>query len=508
MPCLRLDAHPPVSEAELPEAVAREWVAGPDGKMRRRVDNAAPAAKSHRAEAAAQPAAPQPSTALVVAGGAGGASSSRALTVNQAAVAASEAAVAKLQKAKSSSAAEMAAFNAAFTRAKPTKLFQKSPVPAESEGGVPVAPASDDRSPAEAKKAPDTAKGPARAPSPVVELDPAVDHLGRGFIHCSTEAARGGARRAAPPTKLVHVFRGHSAGVQALAWFPGTAHLLLSCDLQGEVMLWDVLGHRRRVARYHGHDAPVRSISFAADGLKLSTSCANGFVREWDTETGQVINTFASRGNVAIGQHAYHPAATRMHSIFVGAGNAVTQYDTRAAPTTVARDYEAHNEPVIHLGFLDNHHFATTSEDKTMRTWDVDSSVTVQDFAGAARHASPHFAVCPATGKIAAQGLDNKVRFFTPLKSPGKYREVADRVCSGHSVSGSSCKVAFSPDGQFVSSGDVKGELHVWNAETTEPVKHFRAHSKPLNAHLWHPTDMAKVVTAGWDGAIKMFVAA
>jgi pre-mRNA-processing factor 17 len=340
-------------------------------------------------------------------------------------------------------------------------------------------------------------------------MDESVDHLGRGFMHFSAEAAaRPTSKQAAPPTKLVHVFRGHKAGVQAIEWFPGTAHLLLSCDLQGEVMLWDVLGHRRRVGRYVGHDAPVRSISFAADGLKLSTSSADGYVREWDTETGQVINTFSSRGNAPIGQHAYHPSARRSHSIFVGAGNAVSQYDTRAAPTTVARDYEAHNDPVIHLGFLDDHHFATTSEDKTMRTWDVDSSVTVQDFASAARHAVPHFAVSPVGGTIAAQSLDNKIRFFAPVKAPGKYRELADRVCTGHSVSGSSCKVAFSADGRYISSGDVNGELHVWNAESAEPVKKFRAHAKPLNAHLWHPKDMSRVVTAGWDGVIKMFAAA
>jgi hypothetical protein len=509
MPILRLDPAPPVDPGLLPNDVNEHWLRDPrSGRMRPRSPARADEEPEQR-RTAPQPSAERgatASTALALYAGTAthtGTSASRALVVNAAAVAAAEATAAAQHVKGSSSAAEMAAFTAAFNKARPEKLFQRP-------AAVPQPPAqpqtADAAAPSPAVNAP---AAPPAVPEATAEVDTATDYQGRGFMHYSEimNPVRSSAS-ATIPSRLVHVFKGHTGAVHAVEWLPQTAHLMLSCDLNGEVMLWDVLSHRRRVGVYRGHSSGVRSITFAGDGLKFSSAGLDGVVREWDTETGAVRNTLRYK-NAVVGAHTYHPSAQRTHTLIAGAGKLIVQWDLRASTSKVVREYDAHNAPVMHVGFLgDGHHFGSSSEDKTFRTWDIDASITVQDFADAAMHAVPHFTCRPRDGMIAAQSLDNRVNFFAPLHIQGKYRLLKDKACVGHNVSGSSCRVAFSADGKYVSSGDIGGELHVWDAATCEHVKKFRAHGKTLNAHLWHPRDLSRLVTAGWDGTIKMFAQA
>jgi pre-mRNA-processing factor 17 len=499
MPLLRLDAAPAFDLSLLPDDVRHSWVRTASGVMRPREEaTAASAGAPSRPQPGAEPRGAPSSTALaLVSGGtATRGPMSSALVVNTAAVEAAQRAVAAQAIAKPSSAAEIAAFTAAYRKNKPQRLFASNKASDEPAAGADVAP-----EPVPVPVPVDESK-PAAAAAPTAEIDAEVDYQGRGFLHYSEQLHPvRSTPKATVPTKLVHVYRGHNAGVHALEWFPTTQHLLLSSDLAGEVMLWDVLAHKRRVGVYRGHTDAVRSVSFAPDGLRFTTAGMDGLLRQWDTETGQVSATLTYK-DAPFATHACHPR--RGDLVLCGAGKLVLQWDMRSGK--VVREYDAHQASVLHVGFLPNSHFfASTSEDKTVRTWDVDASVTVQDIADAVMDAVPHFACHPHDGHLALQSLSNRVIVMQPVKTPGKFKALQDRALSGHTVSGSSCRVAFSGDGRYVSSGTISGELHVWDWQTSELVKKFRAHAKPLNAHLWHPRDLSRVVTAGWDGVIKMF---
>jgi pre-mRNA-processing factor 17 len=328
------------------------------------------------------------------------------------------------------------------------------------------------------------------------------DYQGRSFMHTTVKPR---AVAAAPPAKMLHAMTGHKAGVQCLAWVPPVGHLLLSGDLDGTLLLWDVLGDRRRIAAYNGHTAGIKSLCFAqgVGGAKFSSAGADGLVHEWSTETGAVLNTLRYKDQ-ACTTHTYHAESDRQ--IFAGVGRRIVQWDTRVAGQKPVREYDGHQGAVTHVAMLaGGTRFMSSSEDKTVRTWDTNSSVAIQDFADPTMHAVPHFAQHPVDGCVAGQSLDNRVVVFDAKKGGTKFKIAKDRAFTGHSVSGSACHVAFSPDGRYLSSGDVRGFLRVWDWATGETVKAFRAHSKVLNAHLWHPTEPSLVATSAWDGVIKLF---
>lgn len=124
---------------------------------------------------------------------------------------------------------------------------------------------------------------------------------------------------------------------------------------------------------------------------------------------------------------------------------------------------------------------------------------------------------------FAAQSLDNQILVY----STDNFRQARNKRFAGHSVAGYACQVGFSPDGKWISSGDGEGNMVFWEWKTGRIKSRFRAHSKVVIAHEWLPHDtvslfwlstsfllshltehtpQSKVITASWDGLIKLWV--
>ncbi len=101
---------------------------------------------------------------------------------------------------------------------------------------------------------------------------------------------------------------------------------------------------------------------------------------------------------------------------------------------------------------------------------------------------------------MACQSLDNRAVVYSTKE---RFKLNSKKVFKGHNVSGYACQVNFSPDGQFLSSGDAEGRCFCWDWKTTRIFRSLRAHAGVCIGCEWHPLETSKVATCGWDGLIK-----
>ena len=97
---------------------------------------------------------------------------------------------------------------------------------------------------------------------------------------------------------------------------------------------------------------------------------------------------------------------------------------------------------------------------------------------------------------------DNQIIIFGVHNN---FRMNRKKTFKGHMVAGYACQIDFSPEGSYVISGDSDGRLNIWDWKTTRIHSKFKAHDSVCIGALWHPHETSKIVTAGWDGVIKLW---
>ena len=65
-----------------------------------------------------------------------------------------------------------------------------------------------------------------------------------------------------------------------------------------------------------------------------------------------------------------------------------------------------------------------------------------------------------------------------------KVRQMKKKTFRGHNNSGFACQVGFSPNGQFLASGDGKGQLHFFDFKSTKVITSLIICSHVLFHHL------------------------
>uniref|UniRef100_A0A915EDI7 Pre-mRNA-processing factor 17 n=1 Tax=Ditylenchus dipsaci TaxID=166011 RepID=A0A915EDI7_9BILA len=306
--------------------------------------------------------------------------------------------------------------------------------------------------------------------------------------------------RCYPPTKQAHTYSSHTKAVNAIRWFPKTAHLFLSCSMDNKVKLWEVYGSRKLVRTYNGHKMPVRDICFNNDGTEFLSTSFDKHVKLWDTETGAVKNRFHT------GHKAYcvkfNPDDDKQTVFLAGMDNKkIIQWDTRTGE--IEQEYDRHLGAVNSITFFDrNRRFCSTSDDKSLRIWEWGIPVDTKLIQNAGLHSIPTMTKSPTEKWIVGQSMDNRIVLFQLIDD--KLRFAKKKAFRGHNVAGYSCSVDFSPDMSFLTSGDADGKVYIWDWRTHKIVSTWKAHDNVCISTLWHPHEAKRMISAGWDGAIKM----
>ena len=329
------------------------------------------------------------------------------------------------------------------------------------------------------------------------------DYQGRSWI-----AAPPGSKSANPPEKCripkkcVAKLGKSTMGIHRIRLFPGTGHLLLSGGLDGTCQVWSV-PKRQLMRSYKGHNAAVRDMQFNHSGQRFVSASFDRHLRLWDTESGNVAQTFGN-GKVPYCVQFY----PRDDAFFVVgcSDNRIVCYHTETGELT--QEYNHHLGPVNSICFVDSAggepvKMVTSSDDKKILVWEWDIGVPIKYLSDPTMQSIPCLSMHPSLQYICGQSLDNTI---CCMQTSPKIKISHKKKFSGHIVAGYACEVGFSPDnGRFLLSGDGNGALFIWDFKLHKILQKFRAHDKPAMSVAWHPLEPSTVFTCSWDGTIKVW---
>ncbi|KAF5185009.1 Pre-mrna-processing factor [Thalictrum thalictroides] len=323
------------------------------------------------------------------------------------------------------------------------------------------------------------------------------DYQGRSWI-APPKDAKAANDKCYMPKRWIHTWSGHTKGVSAIRFFPKHGHLLLSAGMDSKVKIWDVFNSGKCMRTYMGHGKAVRDISFSNDGTKFLSAGYDKNIKYWDTETGQVISSFST------GKIPYvvklNPDDDKQNILLAGMSDKkIVQWDMNSGQIT--QEYDQHLGAVNTITFFDdNRRFVTSSDDKSLRVWEFGIPVVIKYISEPHMHSMPAISLHPNANWIAAQSLDNQILIYG---TKDKFQLNKKKRFAGHIVAGYACQVNFSPDGQYVMSGDGEGKCWFWNWKTCKVSRTLKCHEGVCIGAEWHPLEQSKVATCGWDGLIK-----
>ncbi|KAI3860282.1 hypothetical protein MKX03_030964 [Papaver bracteatum] len=190
----------------------------------------------------------------------------------------------------------------------------------------------------------------------------------------------------------------------------------------------------------------IRDISFSNDGTKFLSTGYDKNIKYWDTKIWHVISTFST------GKVPYIYAG--MHD------KKIVQWDMNSR--NITQEYDQHLGALNTITFVDDN-----------RRFIIE----------------PHMNSMPA---ISLHPNSNWLRFHLNKK----------KMFAGHIVAGYACQVNFSPEGQYVMSGDGEGKCWFWNWMACKVSRTLKCHEGVYIGVEWHPLEQSKVTTCGWDGLI------
>ncbi|SCW02289.1 LAFE_0F03158g1_1 [Lachancea fermentati] len=334
-----------------------------------------------------------------------------------------------------------------------------------------------------------------------------VDYQGRGILHPPIEEDVDFHKPSLSfkcylPKRLIHTYDGHGNGTTVLRALPTTGHLLLSGGNDNKVKLWDAYRSRELLRDYSGHSKAIRDTNFSGNAKQFISVSFDRSAKIWDTEIGVVKSRyhFSSVPNCA----TFHPVND--NEFLVGLSNSeIRHYDTRSSSNEgCIQVYDHHLSSIIALKYFpDGSKFISSSEDKTVRIWENQINIPIKQISDTAQFAMPYLDIHPENSYFAAQSMDNTIYTFS-MKP--KYKRHPKKSFSGHKCAGYGVGIAFSPDGQFISSGDTQGRVFIWDWKSTRILKQFEVpDKKPVIAVAWNPQETSKIYCSGNGGKIYLY---
>ena len=168
--------------------------------------------------------------------------------------------------------------------------------------------------------------------------------------------------RAKPP----RTWTAHDGAVRRLYFAPGPQRQLLTLGNDATPRLWNT-ETSAEIARFTGHDRPVRGAAFSNDGKWLATASDDQAARVWEVATGKTL--YELDGHIApVTCVAFSPKADRL---VTGSDDfALKLWDLKTGHETLT--LRGHTLELIQVAFTaDGRRILSTAQDETVRVWDA-----------------------------------------------------------------------------------------------------------------------------------------
>ena len=328
-----------------------------------------------------------------------------------------------------------------------------------------------------------------------------TDYIGRSYMmHPPSKAVE--VERCFHPKKLVHTWRHGSKPITAIRFFPKTAHLLLSGSADAKIKIFDVYREQELLRTYSGHVKSITDAEFSPAGDRMLSAALDRYMKLWDVETGTCVTRLKTGAIPHVVR--FNPSAP--HEFLAGMSDKkIVQFDTRVPPdseNSMTQEYDHHLGPINTITFVDeDRRFITTSDDKSLRAWEVNIPVPIKFIAEPYMYALTRAALHPSGKHAAFQSGDNQIVVYA---AGDRFRQNRKKAFRGHNTSGYAVDLDLSPDGSFLTSGDSGGYVCFWDWKTCKMYHKIKASSEgAVTCVRWNPQTTSRVATAGTEGIIK-----
>jgi hypothetical protein len=286
--------------------------------------------------------------------------------------------------------------------------------------------------------------------------------------------------------------------------FSPNGKVLATGSADGTVRLWDVPTGRPRAKRLPGFARAVTSVIFNPDGRTIASGSDDGMVRLWDVETFQQVGELPSVFGGSVTFVAFSPDGRAIAT--AGADGGVRLWDVK---TRLIGELSRGLRRVVVTSVAfspDGRALAAGDTDGDVTLWDVKTLRQVDELSRGLGRVVTSVAFSPDGRALGAGGTGGSVRLWDIADrrqlSSGRDDVLPEVVGDGPRLSarllgGTSAvlRIAFSPDGGTLVSGNDDGTMILWDVATRQPLgEPFRVSDSTVTSVAFSPDGSALAV--------------
>ncbi len=310
--------------------------------------------------------------------------------------------------------------------------------------------------------------------------------------------------------ELINEIIGHlSTEIYSVVYSPDGS--TLTCGTESEIRFWNPQSGEL-LNTITEPSCNVYTIAYSSDEKMFATGGTSKKARLWDTKTGRFLGSFSGHKET-ISSVTFSPDGSMLAS-----GGGVEKRKIGNQKETVGNysvclweirtggqyligdrlaDFTQHTEPVTTVIFSpDGKTLASSSHDKTIQLWDVDTRTHLKSLLG---HEDAVTAVVySADGSTLFSGsLDGTIRLWNPQTAELKIPPIMDI--------GPVISLTYSPDANILACvSKTDNAIHIYDAQSGKRLHVFTGHTQRVNAVVFTP-DGETFVSVSSDGTVLLW---